>query len=149
MSATFQDIINSETSWPGQSMPFDGVGNESTYDPDAAAIRSPAIGWKCTSSPTANLVVMAGPIHPAPFFDLKIGGSLIVNPMPATSNAVQIAVCVFAYGRAVKPFSIFQRLRSDSPHSLDNCARVHPNKPRAACTSAPKVARPRSFHMHS
>ena len=47
----------------------------------------------------------------------------------------------FASGRAVKPFSICQRLRADSPHSLDNRARVHPNKPRAARTCAPKVAR--------
>jgi hypothetical protein len=33
-----------------------------------------------TSSPTANLVVMAGAIHAAALLDLKFGRSLIVNP---------------------------------------------------------------------
>ena len=93
-------------------------------------------------SPTANLVVIAGPIRAAAFFDLTVGRSAGVTPIPAASNALQIAIRVFAYGRAVKPVSIFQRLRSDSPHSLDKRARVHPNKPRAACTCAPKVAGP-------
>ena len=82
-----------------------------------------------------------GAIDDATFLALKFGRSLIVNPIPAASNVLQIAICVFASGRAVKPFSIFQRLRSDSRDSLDNRARVHPNKPRAACTCAPKVAR--------
>jgi hypothetical protein len=57
---------------------------------------------------------MAGPIHAAAFFDLKVGRSAIVTPIPAASNALQIAIRVFAYGRAVKPVSIFQRLRSDT-----------------------------------
>ena len=33
-----------------------------------------------TSSPRANLVVMAGAIHAAALLDLKFGRSLIVNP---------------------------------------------------------------------
>ena len=82
-----------------------------------------------------------GAIHAAAFLDLKFGRSLLVNSIPAASNVLQIVICVFASGRAVKPFSIFKKLRADSPHSLDNRARVHPNKPRAARTCAPKVAR--------
>ena len=51
-----------------------------------------------TSSPTANLVVMAGAIHAAALLDLKFGRSLIVNPIPAASNALKMAIRVFCIG---------------------------------------------------
>ena len=47
-----------------------------------------------------DLVLMAGAIDDATFLALKFGRALIVNPIPAASNVLQIAICVFASGRS-------------------------------------------------